>query len=85
MIEIFSIFDHVSSVGYKEAIVIDITQNENKMQAWIQKIADNEVREMPELRTEMNEKLEKIIREVNKNKKCNQFGRENITNKIHHE
>ena len=55
------------------------------MQAWIRNIADNEVREMPELRTEMNEKLEKIIREVNMNKKCNQFGIENIRNKIHHE
>ena len=64
MIESLSNLDNVSSVTDREAVLNDPTQNENEMQVWTQGVTDNTKNEMTELRKEMNEKVEKMMREV---------------------
>ena len=64
MIETLSNFDNVSSVRSREAVLIDHTQNENEMQVWTQRVTDNTNKEMAELRKELNEKLERMMKEV---------------------
>ena len=66
MIETLSNFDTVRD---KEAVLIDPTQNENEMQVWTRRETDNTNREMAELRKEMNEKLEKMMRKVKNSRK----------------
>ena len=69
MIETLSNFDNVSSVRDREAVLIDPTQNENEMQEWTQRVTDNTNKEMAELRKQMNEKLEKMMREMRSNRR----------------
>ena len=64
MIETLSSFDNVSSVEGRKAVSIDASENENEMQVLTQRLADNANRDLAELGNEMNEKLEKMFREV---------------------
>ena len=51
LIETRSNIDNVSSVRYKEAVLIDPTQNENEVQAWTQTVTCDTNGEMAEVRT----------------------------------
>ena len=62
MTETLSNFDNASSVRDREAVLIDPTQNENKMQVWTQRVTDNTNKEMAELWDEW--KIEKTMREM---------------------
>ena len=53
------------------------------MHVWTQRVTDNTNRDMAELRKEMNEKLEKMMREERILKKYSQFLTEKITSKLH--
>ena len=57
MIETLSNFVNVSSVRDREAVLVDATQNENKMQVWTQEMTYKTNRKMDELCERMNEKL----------------------------
>ena len=45
------------------------TQNENEMQIWTQRITDKTNKEVTNLRKEMVEKLEKILKEMKNNRR----------------
>ena len=45
------------------------TQNENEMQIWTQRITDKTNKEVTNLRKEMDEKLEKILKEMKNNRR----------------
>ena len=64
MIETLRNFDNSRSVRGREAVLNDSTHNEIEMQVWTQKVTDKTNKEMAELKKEMNEKLEKVLREV---------------------
>ena len=64
MIETLSSYDNVSSLRDREAALVDPAQNENEMQIWTQIVTDNTNNKMSKLRIELNEKLEKLIREA---------------------
>ena len=69
MIETLSNLNNVSSIRNREAGLIDPTQNENGMQVWAQRVADNTIKEMAALRKEIIEKLEKMMREMKNNRR----------------
>ena len=56
--------DNVSSVRDRESVLIDSTENENEVQVWTQRVTDNTNRELTELRKEMNDNLEKMMRDI---------------------
>ena len=64
VIETLSNFENVSSVRNEEITLHSGTQNENEMQIWTQRISDIMNKEVANLRKEMDEKLEKILREM---------------------
>ena len=82
MIETPCNFDDVSSVRNREAALVDDTQSENEMQVRTQRVTDKADRQIAELREEIKEQLEKMMREV---RECNQFPAEKIVNKLHRE
>ena len=69
VIEILSNFENVSSVRDEEIALDSGTQNENEMQIWTQRISDKTNKEVANLREEMDEKLEKILKEMKNNRR----------------
>ena len=70
VIETLSNFENVSSVRNDEAVLDCGTQSENEMQIGIQRISDKTNKEVANLRKEMDEKLEKILREMKNNRRA---------------
>ena len=68
VIETLSNFENVSSVRDEEIALDSGTQNENEMQIWTQRITDKTNKEVTNLRKEMDEKLEKILKEMKNNR-----------------
>ena len=64
VIETLSNFGSVSSVRNDGAVLDSGTQNENEMQIWTQRISDETNKEVANLRKEMDEKLEKMLKEM---------------------
>ena len=62
VVEILSNFENVSSVRDNEAVLDSRTQNENEMQIWTQRISDKTNKEVANLRKEMDEKLERVLK-----------------------
>ena len=57
-------------LGTKKEIALDSgTQNENEMQIWTQRITDKTNKEVAILRKEMDENLEKILKEMKNNRR----------------
>ena len=75
MIETLSNFDNVSSVRDREAVLIDPTQNENEIQVWTQRVTNYTNQETAELRKEVNEKLERMMRELKNSRKTQSIPR----------
>ena len=69
VIETLSNFENVSSVRDEEIALDSGTQNENEMQIWTQRITDKTNKEVTNLRKEMDEKLEKILKEMKNNRR----------------
>ena len=69
VIETLSNFESVSSVRDEETALDSGKQNENEMQVWTQRIADKTNKEVTNLRKEMVEKLEKILKEMKNNRR----------------
>ena len=69
VIEILSNFENVSSVRDEEIALDSGTQNENEMQIWTQRKSDKTNKEVANLRKEMDEKLEKIMKEMKNNRR----------------
>ena len=69
VIETLSNFENVSSVRDEETALDSGTQNENEMQIWTQRITDKTNKEVTNLRKEMDEKLEKILKEMKNNRR----------------
>ena len=69
IIETLSNFENVSSVRDEEIALDNGTQNENEMQIWTQRISDKTNREVANLRKEIDEKLEKILKEMKNNRR----------------
>ena len=69
VIETLSNFENVSSVRDEEIALDSGTQNENEMQIWTQRISDKTNKEVASLRKEMDEKLEKILKEMKHNRR----------------
>ena len=69
VIETLSNFENVSSVRYEEIALDSGTQNENEMQFWTQRMSDKTNKEVANLRKEMDEKLEKILKEMKNNRR----------------
>ena len=69
VIETLSNFENVSSVRDEEIALDSGTQNENEMQIWTQRISDKTNKEVANLRKEMDEKLEKILKEMKNNRR----------------
>ena len=69
VIETLSNFENVSSVSGEEIALDSGTQNENEMQIWTQRITDKTIKEVTNLRKEMDEKLEKILKEMKNNRR----------------
>ena len=69
VIETLSNFENVSSVRDEEISLDSGTQNENEMQIWTQRITDKTNKEVTNLRKEMDEKLEKILKEMKNNRR----------------
>ena len=61
-------FEKVSSVKDEETALTSGSQNENEMQIWTQRISDKTNKEVADIRKEMNEKLEKMLKEMKKNR-----------------
>ena len=68
VIETLSNFENVSSVRDEEIALDSGTQNENEMQIWTQRKSDKTNKEVANLRKEMDEKLEKILKEMKNNR-----------------
>ena len=69
VIETLSNFENVSSVRDEEIALDSGTQNLNEMQIWTQGISDKTNKEVANLRKEMDEKLEKILKEMKNNRR----------------
>ena len=69
VIETLSNFENVSSVREEEIALDSGTQNENEMQIWTQRISDKTNKEVANLRKEVDEKLEKILKEMKNNRR----------------
>ena len=69
VIETSSNFEIVGSVRDEEIALDSGTQNENEMQIWTQRISDKTNKEVVSLRKEMDEKLEKILKEMRNNRR----------------
>ena len=69
VIETLSNFENVSSVRDEEITLDSGTQNENEMQIWTQRITDKTNKEVTNFRKEMDEKLEKILKEMKNNRR----------------
>ena len=64
VIETLSNFENVSLVRDDGAVLDSGTQNENEMQIWTQRISDKAIEEVANLGKEMEEKLEKVLKEI---------------------
>ena len=67
-IETLSNFENVSSVREGETAFASGSQNDDEIQIWTQKITEKTNREVSDLRKEMNEKLEKMLKEMKNNR-----------------
>ena len=81
VIETLSNFENVSSVRDEETALDSGTQNENEMQVWTQRIADKTNKEVTNLRKEMDEKLEKILKRCKITEEHSPYQTEGIENK----
>ena len=79
VIETLSNFENVSLFRDEEIALDSGTQNENEMQIWTQRISDKTNKEVANLRKEMDEKLEKILKEIKNNRTPNRRYREQNT------
>ena len=68
IIETLSNFGNVDSAMEEESALASGSLNENNIQFWTQGITDKTKREMSELRKEMNDKLERVLKEMKKNR-----------------
>ena len=80
VIETLSNFENVSSVRDEEIALDSGTQNEDEMQIWTQRISDKRNKEVANLRKEMDEKLEKILKEIKNNRRT-----QSVTNRRYRE
>ena len=69
VIETLSNFENVSSVRDAEIALDSGKRNENEMQVWTQRKSDKTNKEVANLRKEMDEKLEKILKEMKNNRR----------------
>ena len=69
VIETLIKFENVSSVKDEEIALDSGTQNENEMQIWTQRISDKTNKEVANLRKEMDDKQEKILKKMNNNRR----------------
>ena len=70
VIETLSNFENVSSVRDEEMALDSGTQNENEMQIWTQRISHKTNKEVANLRKGMDEKLEKILKEMKNSRRA---------------
>ena len=78
--ETLSNFENVSSVRDEEIALDSGTQNENEMQIWTQIMSDKENKEVANLRKDMDEKLEKILKEMQNNRRT-----QSVLNRLYRE
>ena len=64
IIENLSNFENVNTVREGETALVRGSQNEDEIQVWTQRITDMTNREVSDLRKEINEKLEKMLKEM---------------------
>ena len=64
VIETLGTFENVSSIRDEEITIDSVTQNGKEMQIWTQTISDKTNKEVAHLRREMDEKLDKILKEL---------------------
>ena len=69
VIETLSNFEKVSSVRDEEIALDSGTQNENEMQIWTRRKSDKTNKEVANLRKEMDEKPEKLLKEMKNNRR----------------
>ena len=69
VIETLSNFENVSSVRDGEIALDSGTQYENEMQIWTQRKSDKTNKEVANLRKEVDEKLEKILKKMKNNRR----------------
>ena len=69
-IETLSNFENTNSVRDEETTLVGGSRNENEMQAWTQRISDKTSKEVSDLRKEMNEKLEKMLKEMKNSRRA---------------
>ena len=69
VIETLGYFENVSSVRDEEIALDSGTQNEDEGQIWTQRISDETNKEVANLRKEMDGKLEKILKEMQNNRR----------------
>ena len=81
VIETLSNFENVSSVRDEEIALDSGTQNEDEMQIWTQRISYKTNKEVANLRKEMDEKLEKILKEMKTNRRTQSVLTDDIENK----
>ena len=72
VIETLSNFENFSSVKDDEAALNSGIQNENGIQIWTQRLSDKTKKEVGNLRKQMDERLEKVLKEM-KNSRRTQF------------
>ena len=70
IIEALSNFENNSSVREGERALVSGSQNEDEIQVWTQKITDKTNKEVSDLRKEMNEKLEKMLKEMKNSRRA---------------
>ena len=69
VIETLGNFENIISVRDEEIALDSGTQNENEMKFWTQGMSDKTNKEVANLRKEMDEKLEKILKEMKNNRR----------------
>ena len=69
-IETLSNFQNTNSVRDEETTLVGGSRNENEMQAWTQRISDKTSKEVSDLRKEMNEKPEKMLKEMKNSRRA---------------
>ena len=69
-IETLSNFKNVGSVRKGETVLASGSQNEDEIQVWTQRITEKTNKELPDLRKEMNKKMEKMLKEMKNDRRA---------------
>ena len=69
-IETLSNFENVGSARKRETPLVNGSENEDEIQVWTQRITEKTNKEVSDLREEMNEKLEKILKAMKSSRKA---------------